>query len=96
MLKNNRARVYVALGRLDDALAQLQAGDSPGAIDSLTRALAVTEDAALLFNRAAAYGSADRWADAKADLTRARELDPEDPEISAELTACEERLGVRL
>jgi len=77
------------------AEAQLQAGDSPGAIDSLTRALEVTEDAALLFNRAAAYGSAERWADAKADLTRARELDPEDPEISAELSACEGRLGVR-
>ena len=65
---------------------------SPGAIASLTRALEVTEDAALLFNRAAAFGAAERWADAKADLTRARELDPEDPEISAQLRACEERL----
>jgi tetratricopeptide (TPR) repeat protein len=78
------------------AEAQLQADDSPGAIDSLTRALEVTEDAALLFNRAAAFGSAERWADAKADLTRARELDPEDPEIAEQLRACEERLSVRL
>jgi tetratricopeptide (TPR) repeat protein len=77
------------------AEAQLQTGDSPGAIASLTRALEITEDAALLFNRAAAYGFAGRWADAKADLSRARELDPEDPEISAELRACEERLAVR-
>ena len=77
------------------AEAQLQAGDSLGAIGSLTRALEVTEDAALLFNRAAAFGSAERWADAKADLTRARELDPEDPEISEQLRACEERLTVR-
>jgi tetratricopeptide (TPR) repeat protein len=78
------------------AEAQLQVGDSVGAIGSLTRALEVTEDAALLFNRAAAFGSAERWADAKADLTRARELDPEDPEISEQLRACEERLSVRL
>lgn len=78
------------------AEAQLQAGDSPGAIASLTRALEVTEDAALLFNRAAAFGFAERWADARADLTRARELDPEDPEISEQLRACEERLSVQL
>jgi Flp pilus assembly protein TadD len=75
------------------AEAQLQAGDSPGAIDSLTRALELTEDPALLFNRAAALGCAQRWADAKADLTRARELDPGDPEISQQLRECEARLA---
>jgi hypothetical protein len=38
-------------------------------------------------------GSAGRWADAVADLTRARELDPEDPEITAQLREYAERLA---
>jgi tetratricopeptide (TPR) repeat protein len=78
------------------AEALLQAGDSDGAIASLNRALEVAEDAALLFNRAAVFGSAGRWADAIADLTRARELDPDDPDIVEQLRACEERVAVRL
>jgi tetratricopeptide (TPR) repeat protein len=75
------------------AEAQLSAGDSDGAIESLNAALDVADDAALLFNRAAALGSAGRWADAVADLTRARELDPEDPEITEQLRECAERLA---
>jgi tetratricopeptide (TPR) repeat protein len=87
--------MYLANGSVglarQDAVAGLRY--DPG--NAHLHAVIGTEDAALLFNRAAAYGSAGRWADAKADLTRARELDPEDPEISAELRACEERLAVR-
>jgi tetratricopeptide (TPR) repeat protein len=78
------------------AEALLQADDNDGAIASLNQALAVAEDAALLFNRAAVFGSAGRWADAAADLTRARELDPDDPDIAEQLRACEERVAVRL
>lgn len=74
------------------AEAQLSAGDSDGAIESLNAALDVEDDAALLFNRAAVFGSAGRWADAVADLTRARELDPEDPEISEQLREYQDQL----
>jgi Flp pilus assembly protein TadD len=75
------------------AEAQLSAGDSDGAIESLNAALDVADDAALLFNRATVLGSAGRWADAVADLTRARELDPEDPEITVQLREYAERLA---
>jgi tetratricopeptide (TPR) repeat protein len=60
------------------AEALLQAGDD-GAIASLNQALEVAEDAALLFNRAAVFGSAGRWADAVADLTRAARAGPRRP-----------------
>jgi tetratricopeptide (TPR) repeat protein len=76
------------------AEAQLQTGDAPRAIDSLTRALEIAEDAALLFNRAAALSCAGRWAEARADLARARDLDPADPDIAEQLRTCEERLSV--
>ena len=74
------------------AEALLSAGDSAGAIGSLSRALDGAEDAALLFNRAMAFGSAGRWAEAVADLTRARELDPDDPEIAEQLRKYEGQL----
>jgi tetratricopeptide (TPR) repeat protein len=76
------------------AEALLAAGDVAGAIESLDAALDVADDAALLFNRAAVLGSAGRWADAIADLTRARELDPDDPEIAGQLREYEGRLAV--
>jgi tetratricopeptide (TPR) repeat protein len=75
------------------AEALLDAGDATAAITSLDRALGIGPDAALLFNRAAALQAAGRWADALADLGRARELDPADPDIDQQIQHCRAQLA---
>jgi tetratricopeptide (TPR) repeat protein len=78
------------------AEALFEAGDSGEAIASLNRALDIAEDAALLFNRATAFQAAGLWADALADLNRAGELDPGDPDIDQQVERCRERLDQTL
>ncbi len=65
-----RAAAAFDVGRLDVAVADL------------TTALGFGDDAALRFNRATAYRAIDRRADAVADLRRALELDPDDPDTA--------------
>jgi tetratricopeptide (TPR) repeat protein len=74
------------------AAALFEGGDTAGAITSLTRALEIGEDAALLFNRATAYEAAREWPQALADLNRARNLSPEDPDIAAGIGRCEREM----
>lgn len=62
-----------------------ESGDAEAAIADLTQALLLGEDPAVLFNRALALRDAGRQAEAKADLTRARELAPNDPDIAQAL-----------
>ena len=57
-------------------------GDPDAAVADLTRALDAGEDARLLFNRAVAFRAAGRQADALADLSRALELEPGDPDTA--------------
>ncbi|MEO9238476.1 MAG: tetratricopeptide repeat protein, partial [Jatrophihabitantaceae bacterium] len=69
-------------------------GDLVSAMNDLEQALELGESAALLFNRATAYIAADRWDDALADLNRAAELDPADPDTIAERERCLRQLSV--
>lgn len=75
------------------AEALFEAGDNAQAIASLDRALDIAEDAALLFNRAAARQAMGQWTDALADLNRARELDPDDLDIDQHIEDCREQLA---
>jgi tetratricopeptide (TPR) repeat protein len=56
-------------------------GDADRAVADLSRALALGEDAGLLFNRAMALRALGRGAEARADLERAAALDPGDGDI---------------
>jgi len=72
--------------------ALFSAGDYGGAIASLDRALAISDDAAILFNRATVAQAEGRWADALADLERAADLDPADPDTHEQIECCRKRL----
>ncbi len=72
--------------------ALFSAGDYGGATASLDRALAISDDAAILFNRATVAQAEERWADALADLDRAADLDPADPDIHEQIECCRKRL----
>jgi tetratricopeptide (TPR) repeat protein len=85
------ARIQTAWAGRAEAL--FDSGDAAAAITSLDRALDIAEDAALLFNRAAAFQAAGRWADALTDLHRARELDPADPDIGQQIQHCQKQLA---
>ncbi|GII79011.1 hypothetical protein Sru01_39930 [Sphaerisporangium rufum] len=69
------------------AALRYETGDLDGAVADLTRAIAVDQDAALYYNRAVALRDLGRPAEALADLRRARDLDPDDPDIRRELDA---------
>lgn len=99
--------IPAALGAYDEALsadpalqaawagrgeALFTAGDYGGATASLNRALAISDDAAILFNRATVAQAEGRWADALADLERAADLDPADPDIHEQIECCRKRL----
>jgi tetratricopeptide (TPR) repeat protein len=75
------------------AAALFGTGDLDGAVADLTAALAHAEDAALLYNRAAALQAAGRWREAVADLERAATLDPADPDVRADLDRCRAELA---
>ncbi|MEV4893411.1 tetratricopeptide repeat protein [Nonomuraea sp. NPDC055795] len=61
-------------------------GAHEAAVADLTHALELGERAELLFNRALALRAAGREGEARADLTRAARLDPDDPDVQRELT----------
>ncbi|MEV4455747.1 tetratricopeptide repeat protein [Microbispora sp. NPDC049633] len=67
------------------ATLRFETGDAPGAVDDLTRAIELGEDAALYFNRATALDALGRGREALADLRRALALAPGDPDIRAAL-----------
>lgn len=71
----------MAVAWANRAMLAFESGDADTAIDDLSAALLIEEDPALLYNRAMAFRSAGKEAQARADLTRARELDPDDPDI---------------
>jgi tetratricopeptide (TPR) repeat protein len=64
------------------------AGDAAAAVADLSRALDLGDDPALRYNRAVAYRSLGRIADALADLGTAAALDPDDPDIQQERHRC--------
>ncbi|MEU8037043.1 tetratricopeptide repeat protein [Streptosporangium sp. NPDC049078] len=66
-------------------LLAFETGDPEGAVADFTRALDAGDDPALLFNRAMALRAAGRDQEARADLTRALELAPDDEDIRREL-----------
>jgi len=65
-----------------------EAGRHEAALTSLDRALELSEDAAILFNRAMVRHAAGQPDRALADLERARQLDPADPDIADQLDRC--------
>ncbi len=68
------------------ASLELQSGDPDAAVADLTHALERGENAAFLFNRAAAHRAAGRLHAARTDAERALELEPGDAETLALLT----------
>jgi tetratricopeptide (TPR) repeat protein len=67
------------------ATLRYEHGDAAGAVDDLTRAVALGEDAALYFNRATALTALGRDEEAGQDLRRAHDLAPDDPDIGQAL-----------
>ncbi|ETK31345.1 hypothetical protein MPTA5024_35545 [Microbispora sp. ATCC PTA-5024] len=67
------------------AILRFETDDAAGAVDDLTRALELGEDAALYYNRATALAVLGRDLDAEQDLRRAHALAPDDAEISQAL-----------
>ncbi|MBW8486879.1 tetratricopeptide repeat protein [Actinomadura parmotrematis] len=67
------------------AALAFESGDPEAAVRDLGRALDLGEDPALLYNRAVALRAAGRPAEARADLERAAELDPDDTDIRTAL-----------
>ncbi len=76
------------------AAVLFEAGLGEAALASLDRALQGSEDAAILFNRAIVHRAVGRPDRALADLERARQLDPADPDIAEELGRCRTALPV--
>ncbi|MEW9530097.1 tetratricopeptide repeat protein [Microbispora sp. NPDC049125] len=72
------------------AILRYETGDCPGAVDDLTRAIELGEDAALYFNRATALAALGRTAEARRDLARAHALAPDDPDVLLALKRHEE------
>jgi tetratricopeptide (TPR) repeat protein len=64
-----------------------------GAIADLGRAVEHVDSAPLRFNRAAALIADGRWDEALADLNRAVELDPSDPDAASERKRCLQKLA---
>ncbi|WP_233508270.1 tetratricopeptide repeat protein [Spongiactinospora gelatinilytica] len=69
------------------AIARYETGDLEGAVDDLTHALELEESAELYFNRATALRALGREGEAMADLHRALDLDPDDPDVREALEA---------
>ncbi|MEV7804567.1 tetratricopeptide repeat protein [Microbispora sp. NPDC088329] len=67
------------------ATLRFETRDASGAVDDLTRALELGEDAALYFNRATALNALGRGREALADLRRALAMAPGDPDVRAAL-----------
>ncbi|MEU8193543.1 tetratricopeptide repeat protein [Microbispora amethystogenes] len=67
------------------ATLRFATGDAPGAVEDLTRAIELGEDAALYFNRATALDALGRRVEALLDLRRALALAPGDPDVRAAL-----------
>ena len=68
-------------------------GDLATAIDDLSQALEQIDTAPLRFNRAAALIAGGRWDEALADLNRAIELDPTEPDVVSERDRCLQQLA---
>ncbi|GGO00149.1 hypothetical protein GCM10010116_00200 [Microbispora rosea subsp. aerata] len=67
------------------AALRFETGDAEGAVEDLTRAIELGEDAALYFNRATVFDALGRDREALLDLRRASALDPGDPDVRAAL-----------
>ncbi|MGI5155503.1 tetratricopeptide repeat protein [Microbispora sp. CA-102843] len=67
------------------ATLRFETGDARGAVDDLTRAIELGEEAALYFNRATALDALGRGREALLDLRRALALAPGDPDVRAAL-----------
>ncbi|GII55588.1 hypothetical protein Pth03_39770 [Planotetraspora thailandica] len=76
-----RADPKLASAWANRAILRYETGDAAGAVDDLTRALAIEEDAAVYFNRATALSALGRDDEAGRDLRRAHDLAPDDPDI---------------
>ena len=72
----NNVRVLASIARLHRAEGDWQEEDA-----ALSKILAVQENADVLTERALCRRKIHRWSEAQADLRRARELAPEDPEV---------------
>jgi tetratricopeptide (TPR) repeat protein len=70
-----------------------ETGDLPGALASLSRAWELSEDAAVLFNRAVVHQALGNWAEAISDFGRVLEEDPGEEEALRRLDACRANLG---
>lgn len=68
----------LAAAWINRAILVFEAGQVDAAVDDLTRALALEENAAVLYNRGIAYQSQERWSAAIEDFTAALALDNED------------------
>jgi tetratricopeptide (TPR) repeat protein len=70
------------------AALSYDAGDLAAAVQCLDQALAHGDDAVLRYNRATAHRALGRYEQALADLDRAQELDPNDPDTLRERAEC--------
>jgi tetratricopeptide (TPR) repeat protein len=77
----------LAVAWANRGVAAYETGDLAGAIADLTRAIALGEEAELLFNRAIALRDSGRESEARADLKRALELSPDDGDIQLALVS---------
>ncbi len=71
------------------AILRYETGDAQGAVDDVTRAIDLGEDAALYYNRATALSELGRIEEARADLLRARDLAPGDADVRRALDGLE-------
>jgi tetratricopeptide (TPR) repeat protein len=70
-----------------------ETGDLTGALADLSRALEITADAALLFNRAVVHRALERWDAAIDDLSAALDLDPAEADAWLERARCRAGIG---
>jgi tetratricopeptide (TPR) repeat protein len=77
---------------INRAAARFAKRDYPGALDDLTRALSLREDAKTRYNRGRVLQAQNRWREAATDYSRALELGGADSEaIARRLRECEEQ-----
>ena len=75
------------------AAVAFELGDPAGAVADLTRAIELAPDPAVLFNRAVAHQTLQRWELAEADFTAVLEADPAEDEAWLGRAECRRRLG---
>ena len=88
-----RAGAGVAEAWATRAAVAFELGDPAGAVADLTRAIELAPDPAVLFNRAVAHQTLQRWELAEADFTAVLEADPAEDEAWLGRAECRRRLG---